>query len=287
MQNREVRTLESLNNTLHLMGSVQGDDRLAKPARRVAEVIQATDILGVLGVDKPESDLPQGQTGDLFAHTGRADAGLLPSTAFVFQALRNDPQNLPETVYQRPGIYAVVHRHAADVVDDRAINSGTLTGGQARPMAMLTHCAHPLTQALVGSHAFSTISQQVHYDIPLSPDRTTREGQVTRGMQHLNFARFATATLGTAEGTGRVAEWVDESITRWKRAFRDQPRDSITPPPEHTELAEAYQQEPLTRNFVEPLFRTVGLYEAAMEDGATLDRVAFKVFEIVEKRVLD
>src|SRR5687768_5033154 len=101
---REDRAIRSLKDTLHLMKDVQGNDQLAEPAQRIAAVVKATDIIDIWGIDLPaQSDTDQ-NIGVLCARSFRGDVGLLPATAFVFQATPSDTDTLPERTYeQRPG----------------------------------------------------------------------------------------------------------------------------------------------------------------------------------------
>jgi hypothetical protein len=291
MSDRVELVAQSLNDTLHLLRDVQGHDHLAEPARRLRDVIRSTDVIKVAGVDTPPSNpsILADATSHLYASWGLRQGGdLMPPTAYVFQARPEDAAELPQQVYdERPGIYAVVHRHAGDVVDAGGFQSLLHGDDEYAPLAMLTHCNHPLTRAIVGTHAFGLISQQVHMNVPLSPDLNTRQGQGERGLQHINSALFTSATLAATDESGRTAEWFVEGTASWRHVFQNRPTKPTSPPPAGTELAQAYRAEPLTQPLVEAMLPVVGFYDAVREEGGRLEEAAYGVFKIIEQRALE
>ncbi|HTE21711.1 MAG TPA: hypothetical protein VK674_01575 [Candidatus Limnocylindria bacterium] len=227
------------------------------------------------------------EEGDLFSSTSREDAGLLPPTAFIFQALPDDTETLPEHTFdQQPPLYAVTHGQVGDIVRDKEIGSNYLSGGGLKPLVMLSHFDHPVNRAIVGTHAFNTVAQGIFQGIPISPDLTDPKNAVLSGAQHINNARDITDALGAMDDSGAIAEWIESSTESWKQIFRGNHAEQISPP-DQSPIGEAFKREPLIEGVLQGMLAAKAVHEwVLLEEGGTPDQTAFLVHKIINERIL-
>jgi hypothetical protein len=252
------------------MDQLANDPELGYIAARASQIMATTDVLE----DFSEA---AGWSGC----SGRPDAGLLPPSAILLQAMPEDQSVLPPAAIESiPDLANVLAGRGESFV-----GLTELAGGEAVPLVITPPYRHRLSGALLAAAHFGRMADALEEPDPLVDQLRFRATEEIEGRHMIRGAQLVIAGLKIlSDGDGTVAEWLDKRVggLEDRMLAGERPRSVDRFPAPEGSLLQQASGDPSTVNVVETALLTTALTKCATSVGYTPTETAAYVAQSLE-----
>lgn len=280
MIDRFQQANQSNRDTLSLIADGHYSEKTAEVMAAMRNIAASSDYLGF----NPYDNNLEPTVTEFTAGGVRPDFGLLPPSAYFFQAMPEDVNNFPDIIYDNdPRFYAVIHKSVGLVMKSEAVPSIEDPEGDCRPLVLMAYCDHPLTQAILGVDALSKLYGSVFSDVPLTNDGVNLTTFRNLGISRLNSSRAVISVLKANDECGDVTEWLEDSTEIFASNLEENKYARLSAPPDTTVLAEAASYEPMTTGLLHSYIATEGVMRYGIRKGYSMSQAAILTSKLLDE----